>query len=89
MPNMVDCFKRVDRLVIETELTDKVLQARQLRHQNNLKWPPSVPGIETTRFPDAKWIYSVSPEGAMSLSLSKEPKWNASGLVLPCRFASS
>jgi hypothetical protein len=89
MPNMVDCFKRVDRLVIESELTDKVLQARQLRHENNLKWPPFVPGIEATRFPDAKWIYSVSSEGAMSLSLSKEPKWNASGLVLPVRFSSS
>jgi hypothetical protein len=89
MPNMVDCFKRVDRLVIETELTDKVLEARELRRGNDLKWPTSVPGIEATRFPDAKWIYSVSPDGTMSLSLSKEPKWNASGLVLPLRFSSS
>jgi hypothetical protein len=67
MPNMVDCFKRADRLVIESELTDKILQARQLRRESSLKWPASVPGIEATCFPDAKWIYSVSPEGMMSL----------------------
>ena len=42
MPNMVDCFKRVDRLVIESELTDKILEARQLRRENNLRWPPSI-----------------------------------------------
>jgi hypothetical protein len=89
MPNLLDSFRRVDRLVIESELTDKILQARSLRRENNLRWPAAVAGIEATRFPGARWIYAVSPQGTMTLSLSEEPKWGASGLVLPCRFTSS
>jgi hypothetical protein len=89
MPNLMDSFRRVDRLVIESELTDKILQARSLRRENNLRWPAAVAGIEATRFPGARWIYAVSPQGTMTLSLSEEPKWGASGLVLPCRFTSS
>ncbi|MGH9365815.1 MAG: hypothetical protein ACRD1B_11215 [Thermoanaerobaculia bacterium] len=88
IPNKLEMFRRVDRFVLDTELTDKILQARQRRLQNGWKWPAAIPGIEMTRFHEAKWIYSVSPEGTMSLSLSKEPKWNQGGLRLPVRFNS-
>lgn len=90
MPNLLESFRRVDRLVLDAELTGKILQARQLRLQNGSEeWPAAVPGIESSRFPGAKWIYSISPDGTMSLSLSKEPHWDSSGLVLPNRFKSS
>ncbi len=89
MPNLLESFRRLDRLVLDTELTDKVLEARLLRLQNGSEeWPAAIPGIEVSRFPGAKWIYSVSPRGTMSLSLSKEPHWDSSGLVLPNRFTS-
>jgi hypothetical protein len=90
MPNLLESFRRVDRFVLDAELTGKILQARQLRLQNGSKeWPAEIPGIEVSRFPGAKWIYSISPNGTMSLSLSKEPHWDSSGLVLPNRFKSS
>jgi hypothetical protein len=89
MPNLLDCFRRVDRLVIESELTDKILQVRQLRQENDLKWPAAVPGIEATRYPGARWIYTLSPQGAMSIFLSQQPDWQASGVVLPTRFTAS
>jgi hypothetical protein len=88
-PNLLNEFRRVDSFVLDAELTDKVLEARQLRQQNGGKWPAAIPGIETTRLPGARWIYSVSPGGAMSLSLSTEPHWDQGGLILPLRFTSS
>ena len=89
MPNLLDTFRRADRLVLDTELTAKILQARELRLQNGGRWPAAIPGIETSRFPGAGWIYSVSPDGMMSLSLSNGPHWDTSGPVLPTRFTSS
>jgi hypothetical protein len=90
MPNLLESFRRVDRLVLDAELTGKILQARQLRLQNGSEeWPAAIPGIEVSRLRGAKWIYSISPQGTMSLSLAREPHWDSSGLVLPCRFTSS
>jgi hypothetical protein len=89
LPNKRNLFRRVDSFILDAELTSKVLEARQLRLQNGVKWPTAIPGIEVTRFPGAKWLYSVSPRGSMSLYLSKEPNWNTGGFVLPLRFTSS
>lgn len=89
VPNTLEMFRRIDRFLLDAELTDKILQARQLRLRNGGKWPPAIPGIEVTRFPGARWIYSVSPEGTMTLSLSKKPNWNQSGFHLPVRFEST
>ncbi len=63
-PTRTALFRRVDEYLLDAELTDKILQARQLRQQNGGKWPAAIPGIETTRYPGARWIYTVSPAGS-------------------------
>jgi hypothetical protein len=89
LPGLRGRLRRVDRFVLDSELTTKVLEARQRRVQNHLEWPAAIPGIEATRFPGVRWIYSVSPQKTMSLSLSKDLNWNQNGFSLPCRFTSS
>ncbi len=89
IPNTHGLFRRVDEFLLDAELTDKILQARQLRRRNGGQWPAAIPGIETTRYPGARWIYSVSPTGVMTLELDQNPYKDRGGFKLPLRFTSS
>ncbi len=93
MPNIKNSFVRADRLVIDAELTSKVLEAKRLRKENGGHWPAAIPGIETSRFPGASWRYEVSPEGGrMSIAFSRElaSPYGQSGMkALPLRFSSN
>ncbi len=64
---------RADRLVVDAELTSKILEAKRLRRENGGRWPAAIPGIETSRFPGASWRYEASPDSArMSIAFSRE-----------------
>jgi hypothetical protein len=93
MPNTKNSFVRADRLVVDAELTSKILEAKRLRSENGGRWPAAIPGIETSRFPGASWRYEVSPEGGrMSIAFSRElaSPYGQSGMkALPLRFSSN
>jgi hypothetical protein len=73
MPNTHNSLVRADRLVVDAELTSKILEAKRLRRENGGRWPAAIPGIETSRYPGASWRYEVSPDGArMSIAFSRE-----------------
>ena len=92
MPNTKNAFVRADRLIVDAELTSKILEAKRLRSENGGRWPAAIPGIETSRFPGASWRYEVSPDGGwMSISFSRElaSPYGQGMKPLPSRFSSN
>ena len=89
LPGTHSMFRRVDEYLLDAELTDKVLRARELRAENGNRWPVSIPGIEETRASDARWIYSVAPNGVVTIQLSQELFKDRGGFQLPLCFSSS
>jgi hypothetical protein len=92
MPNTRSSFLRADRLVVDAELTSKVLEAKGLR-QNGGRWPAAIPGIETSRYPGAAWRYEASPDGGRrSIAFSRvldSPYWKGGLKPLPLTFSSN
>ena len=93
IPNIRNSFARADRLVVDAELTSKVLEAKRLRRENGGRWPVAIPGIEASHFPEASWRYEVSPDGGqMSIAFSRElasPYGQGGMKSLPLRFSSN
>jgi hypothetical protein len=73
-PNIASAWKRADRLALEAELTNKVFDVRAARAASGA-WPPSVPGIETSKAKNVTWSYVVTPEGRASLSTRRSLSW--------------
>ncbi len=88
IPNIRNAFRRADRLVVDAELTSKILEAKALRRKNGGRWPKAIPGIEVSKFPGAFWRYEVSPEGRMSIAFSRELQSATLPKILPLRFES-
>ncbi len=91
IPSTRNVFNRADRLVVDAELTAKILEVKELRKKNGGRWPAAAPGIESSKFPGASWRYEVSPDGRMTLSFSRdlESPYPTSRLALPLRFSSN
>lgn len=88
LPNRTHSWNQVDRLIVETEMTEKVLQLKKLRADLG-RWPSPVAGIESSRAFAGRWIYSVNENGRMSLAFSDEPVWVVQyGLRIPLRYES-
>jgi hypothetical protein len=60
------------RTALEAEMTRNVLAARELRNERGA-WPSELPGLESSVCPGARWDYSTSPNGWMSLSIRSNP----------------
>lgn len=71
-------------VMLQLELTDRVLRARQLKAQLG-RWPAAIPDIEKSRVPGAHWIYVVGQDGRMSIALGE--RLQSTGP--PLRFESS
>jgi hypothetical protein len=56
--------------MLQIELTDRVLHARQLRVQLG-RWPAATPDIEASRLGGVHWVYRVGQDGRMSISISQ------------------
>jgi hypothetical protein len=85
-PNLTNAMSRAHRLIIDTELTDRVLQARMLKDRLG-RWPADMPEISPTRVPGARWIYALGEGGRPTISFSRELHWESlSGLVLPTSY---
>jgi hypothetical protein len=63
---------RPKQLKIQMELTDKVLQLRELKAQQGA-WPKEAPGIEKSFCPKETWKYESTADGGMSLTFSGPP----------------
>jgi len=61
---------RLERLGMDQELTGKVLLIQDLVAGNGGKWPRSIQGIQHSRCPRGRWIYTVNGEEEMRIAYS-------------------
>ena len=73
------------RFMLELELTQKILQVKELAAKAGT-FPQSVPSMDSSVCPGSKWIYQVSPNGTMSISLSPIPAWLSEYKGLPLTY---
>ena len=74
VPARFNGHHRATQYMLELELTQKILQVKAIAAKTG-KWPPSVPNMESEICPGVEWVYQVSPDGTMSISLSEQPEW--------------
>lgn len=72
------------KYMVELELTQKILQVKELAAKQG-KWPDSLPNPESSFCPGYRWVYQVSEDGEMSISLNKKPEW-AKDRTLPLTY---
>jgi hypothetical protein len=72
VPDLSNAWCRVKYLRIQMELTQKVLDIKAARDAQGA-WPAQVPGIEKSFCPRERWIYTVTPDGVMSIAYSGAP----------------
>jgi len=61
-----------ERRILELELTQKVLQAKAQKQDD--QWPEQLSNLESQVCPGKAWIYEITPEGSMSLRFSHDFK---------------
>ena len=88
LPGLGDVAQRLARYELDREMTVKLLEIRAARAALGSSWPVSLPGIEeSTVCPGDHWIYAVTPQGGMSLTLSRPVDWGElSGATLSTRY---
>jgi hypothetical protein len=87
VPNLEMAVKRAERLHVDRELTLLILAARESRQRLGW-WPASLPSTESA-VAGGTWLYSVDPEGKMTIAFSRKLDWGEQmGLVLPARYSS-
>lgn len=64
-------WKAAGERALTLELTQKILQAKQLAHQNG-EWPAALPGLDSDVCPGEFWLYERTDDGAIALSFSAE-----------------
>jgi hypothetical protein len=72
--NLTSQSSKASKSMLDLELTQKILQVKALAAKQG-KWLPSVPDMESSICPGAKWIYRLAPDGTMSISFSEKPEW--------------
>lgn len=88
LPNLENAIRRVDRLIVDTELTDRILKAKMLKAKLG-HWPNEIPGTESSRMRGARWTYAVSADDRMTISFNRELHWEGQkGMMLPLRYES-
>ncbi|GGA49594.1 hypothetical protein CYANOKiyG1_68790 [Okeania sp. KiyG1] len=65
---------RAAKYMLELEFTQKILQVKELAKKQG-KWPDSIPNLDSKFCPDRQYIYKVSEDGTMTISLDKQPEW--------------
>lgn len=85
-PSLASMWRKPGRLMLELEMTQKILQAKELAAKQG-KWPQSLPGLESSICAGYKWIYKVSPDGTMSISLSEIPEWLKKAPGVPLTYS--
>ena len=92
IPNIRNSFLRADRLVVDAELTSKILEVKELRKKNGGRWPAADSRDRGLLFPGrilALRSLSRGPDVALVSAASwRLPIPTAAG-VLPLRFSSN
>ena len=89
VPNLANSIRRADRLIIDLELTERILEART-RRAGLGHWPAAIPGLETSRMVGEHWNYFVGNDGRMTIYFSRELHWEGQrGWMLPLRYESN
>jgi hypothetical protein len=57
-------------VMLDIEFTDRVLDVRQVKAKTG-RWPAALPDVASTEVPGARWVYAVSGDGGISISLSR------------------
>jgi hypothetical protein len=73
-PIYIDKPSAASQYMLDLELTQKILHVKELASKTG-KWPQSVPNMKSEICPGVEWVYQVSPDGTMSISLSEQPEW--------------
>ena len=73
-PTFIDQELKAAKYMLELEFTQKILQVKELAKQQG-KWPDSFPNLDSKFCPDRQYIYKVSEDGTMTISLDKPPEW--------------
>ena len=60
--------------MLQLEITQKIMQVKELAKQQG-KWPDSFPNLDSKFCPDRQYVYQVSEDGTMTISLDKQPEW--------------
>lgn len=84
--NLITAVQRADRLAIDIELTEHILEVR-LQHARLGHLPSEMPSFRASRMPGAHWKYSVNEGSHFSISFSGElhPD-DRRGLILPLHY---
>jgi hypothetical protein len=83
LPGLDRAWLGMDCVMLQLELTDRVLQARQQKARLG-RWPAAIPDLETSRMAGVHWIYLVGQDGRMSISLDQPIQYTGP----PLRFES-
>jgi hypothetical protein len=62
LPNLTTSWRRADRMKLDLELTEKLLQAREARDLNGGRWPAALPGLDVSPCAGERWTYELTPE---------------------------
>ena len=85
-PNLRNAVERADRLAIDFELTEHILEVR-LQTTRLGRLPREMPSFNTSRMPGAHWQYSVDGGSRFTISFSGAPQSDdRQGLVLPLHY---
>jgi hypothetical protein len=79
-------WQRAGMTMLALELTQHVLQAKQLAAQSG-QWPTQLPNLESQVCPGTQWQYQVTPAGEMQLALPNIPAANTPGLIAESDFS--
>jgi len=80
-PNLSSSWKRAGRIMLELELTQKILQVKEMAAKEG-KLPESLPNTESAVCPGYQWVYEVSGDKS-SLSLTPTPSLGEDNKALP------
>jgi len=83
-PNYIPQWLKAGRIMLELELTQKILQAKEnLATLGSLK---QIPSVKSSVCPNNQWVYQVSPDNSISISLNPMPKWTSDVKGLPLTY---
>ncbi len=83
--NYISQWLKAGRLMLELELTQKILQAKE--NLANLGSFKQISSVKSTVCPNNQWVYQVSPDNnSISISLNPIPKWISDVKVLPLTY---
>lgn len=77
-----ESYQRVCRLLIDAEMTRKILEAKAQRTEDGM-WAKKIPGIERSTCQNAMWNYEVLDDGTMRLSFNKKLPAMSGAFELP------